>query len=54
VTTNPFDWQKPPEPPKPTYPQLAYYHRKMALGIHPRQLRRKAKEQKQCTQTDKT
>ena len=23
-----------------TYPQLSYYHRKTALGIHPRQLRK--------------
>lgn len=29
--------------PKRSYPQLDYYHRKMALGIHPRQLR-KAKQ----------
>jgi len=28
-----------PEP-KRSYPQLDYYHRKMALGTHPRQLRR--------------
>lgn len=26
--------------PKRSYPQLDYYHRKMALGTHPRQLRR--------------
>jgi hypothetical protein len=37
-----FHWKEntvKPEP-KPEYPQLSYYHRKMAQGTHPRQLRR--------------
>ena len=50
MTLNAFHWREnasesgiKPEP-KPDYPQLSYYHRKYALGIHPRQLRREGKE----------
>ena len=39
---NAFHWQanRIAEPDKPVSPQLAYFHRKMELGTHPRQLRR--------------
>lgn len=39
---NAFHWRenRAKEEPKPQYPQLSYYHRKMAQGTHPRQLRK--------------
>ena len=39
---NAFHWQanRIQEPTKPMSPQLAYFHRKIALGTHPRQLRK--------------
>ena len=39
---NAFHWREnaPDYEPKKVSPQLAYYHRKFTLGIHPRQLRR--------------
>lgn len=39
---NAFHWRKNriEEPDKPVSPQLAYFHRKTALGTHPRQLRK--------------
>jgi hypothetical protein len=46
---NPFNWQSEKsvlaqsfsiEPERKSYPQLNYYHRKMAEGTHPRQIRR--------------
>ena len=38
---NAFHWREGrKEEPKKEYPQLSYYHRKIALGIHPRQLRK--------------
>lgn len=39
---NAFHWRenRVQEEPKPISPQLAYYYKKIALGIHPRQLRR--------------
>jgi len=39
---NAFHWreQRALEQPKPISPQLAYFHRKMELGTHPRQLRK--------------
>lgn len=42
---NAFHWREnaAPAPVKPAYPQLSYYHRKMAQGVHPRQLRREGK-----------
>ena len=43
---NAFHWREntPKPEAKPAYPQLSYYHRKTALGTHPRQLRREGKE----------
>jgi hypothetical protein len=43
---NAFHWREntPKPEPKKEYPQLSYYHRKYALGIHPRQLRKEGKE----------
>ena len=43
TTLNAFHWRenRSAEPTKPVSPQLAYFHRKTALGTHPRQLRRK-------------
>lgn len=37
---NAFHWRESriEEQPKPVSPQLAYFHRKTALGTHPRQL----------------
>ena len=44
MTINAFHWRENASEsglkPKPDYSQLSYYHRKYALGIHPRQLRR--------------
>lgn len=41
-TLNAFFWreQRAIEQPKTMSPQLAYFHRKIALGTHPRQLRK--------------
>lgn len=51
MTLNAFHWRSQPSvsglgkpEPKPMSPQLAYYHRKYALGIHPRQIRYEGKE----------
>lgn len=42
MITNAFHWRenRPQVGPKPAYPQLSYYHRKIAMGTHPRQLRK--------------